>query len=222
MRKSNSAFINAGIGQWYCHGSERLKGTLIHHGFPGDVHAWIDKWPCDGFPRDPVYCVKAAAFHEAMRQGYTTIIWGDSSIQALKNTTEFVQRVQRDGYWIGQSGYRASETATDAQLQYFGVSRDWAHQVSDCATGLFGVCLDHEAPRKFIETWIRAGREGAFGGSRHHARQSKDPRFKFGRQDQSAASLILGSMGMALKSFQEHVAFCWDSKDGKTFLCQGM
>lgn len=219
---SDTCFINVGIGLWYSSGTERLAGTLRQYGFPGDVITWVDKWPSAEFPREPVYNVKAAAFHEAMRRGYRTIIWGDSSIQALKNTAEFVARVRTDGYWIGQSGYRTSETATDGQLAHFGVSRDWADGVPDCATGLFGVCLDHEKPRQFIEQWVQAGRSGGFSGSRHHARQSKDPRFKFGRQDQSAASIILGKLEMPLRLWQDYVAFAWDSKAGKTFLCQGM
>lgn len=218
---STTCFLNVGIGSWYNMGSDRLKGTLIDKGFPGDLLIWKDEWPSNKFPRDVVYNVKADALETAMKRGYTTIIWGDSSITARKNTADFVEQIQRDGYWIGQSGYRASETATDAQLQYFGVSRDWAHEIPDCATGLFGFNIEHQCMRRVVEEWIQAGRDGAFRGSRVHGGGSKDRRFKHGRQDQSAMSIILGKHGVPLKAFQDFARFAWDSFD-TTFHCQGM
>jgi hypothetical protein len=219
---STTCFLNVGIGAWYNLGTDRLKGSLIDKGFPGDILTWKDEWPSNRFPRDVVYNVKADAFETAMKRGYTTIIWGDSSITARKNTAGFVEQIQRDGYWIGQSGYRASETATDAQLQYFGVSRDWAHSVSDCATGLFGFDVSRPEYRKIVEEWIQAGRDGAFRGSRGHGGGSQDRRFKFGRQDQAAMSIILGKHGVPLKHFIERVRFKWDVSHDTTFHCEGM
>lgn len=219
---SKTCFINVGISEWYTHGTDRLRGSLIDKGFPGDILTWRDEWPSNRFPRDCVYNCKADAFEQAIKRGYTTIIWGDCSIYAVRNTAAFVAKVQRDGYWIGQSGYNAAQTASDAQLKYFAVDRDWAWGVPDCATGIFGVCMDHVGPRKFIETWIEAGRDGAFRGSRHHGGQSKDPRYLHCRQDQSAASVILGKMGMPLREFIAEAAFKWDPDRGQTFRCEGM
>ncbi len=220
---SKTIFISAGIGPWYNRGANRLSESLSAHGWQHDRQIWVDDWPPVKIQRTPVYNIKAAAFDYAIKQGYTTIIWGDASITAVRNTDAFVAKVQGDGYWIGQSGYRASETATDHQLQHFGVSRDWAHSVPDCATGLFGVNIENPTARAFIEKWIQAAHDGGFQGSRVHGNQSKDPRFKFGRQDQSAASIILGSLGMPLGLFQSAVTFAWDKrKDHHTFHCQGM
>ncbi len=220
---SKNIFLSAGIGQWYSRGAQRLSDSLSAHGWQHDRQIWIDDWPPVKMPRDSIYNIKAAAFDYALRQGYSTIIWGDASITAVRDPQPFVDRIQADGYWIGQSGYSAAQTASDAQIQYFGVSRDWAAQVHDCATGLFGVNVDNPTMRAFVEQWVKAGRDGAFHGSRFHANQSKDPRFQFCRQDQSAASLLLGKMGVALKSFQEEVSFAWDRrKPHHTFHCQGM
>lgn len=216
------AFINAGIGKWYSTGSERLHGSLVQHGFQGDIITWVDQWPNPKYPRNPIYNVKAAAFDEAISRGYQIIIWGDSSITALKNPNHFVNVVAENGYWIGQSGYRASQTSTDHQLEYFGVTRDWADSVNDCATGLFGVNMDNPKAAEFITTWVKAGREGGFNGSRKHDKQSNDRRFLFGRQDQAAASIILGKLGMKLGLFQDFVQFKWDKGDHYTFKCEGM
>lgn len=218
---SRAVFINAGMGAWYNTGSDRLKGSLLDKGFPGDLLIWRDEWPDMAFPRDCVYTVKAAAFSVALSRGYDIIIWGDSSVTARKNTQPFVDNIRHNGYWIGTSGHSAAQTATDAQLQYFGVSRDWAAQVPDCATGLFGFDVSRPEMRAVVNDWIRAGKDGAFNGSRKHAGQSSDPRFLYGRQDQSAMSLVLGKHGLATRPFQEFCKFRWDRLD-TIFHCEGM
>lgn len=222
-KDKKTCFINVGIGLWYSTGSDRLKGSLIDKGFDGDMLFWRDEWPPGEFPREVVYTVKAAAFAEAIKRGYRTIIWGDSSIWALKNTAGFVAKLNARGYWLGQSGHNAAQTCSDACLAYFKITRDEAEKIHDCATGLFGVNLDFDAPRRFIERFIQAGRDNAFRGSRHHAHQSSDRRFRFHRQDQSAATIIAAQEGLALDLWQSEVIFCWDKqKSEHTFKCQGM
>ena len=221
MHPSKTCFISAGIGAWYNIGAERFKGSL--HGQPVDVRIWKDEWPPGGFPRECVYTIKAAAFDFAIKQGYRTIVWGDASITARKSVQPFLDVVNAKGYWLGQSGYNAAQTCTDACLAYFGVDRDWAAKVPDSATGLFGVNVDHPTGRAFIEAFIKAGMEKAFHGNRKHAKQSKDPRFLFGRQDQSCATVIAGKMGMPLDSWQEFCRFKWDRQRLDTiFHCEGM
>lgn len=218
---STTCFLNVGIGPWYNLGSDRLKGSLLDKGFDGDLLIWRDEWPSSRFPRDPVYNCKADALEQAMKRGYTTLIWGDSSITARKNTSPFTEHIREHGYWIGQSGHNAAQTASDAQLQYFGVSRDWAANVHECATGLFGFDVSRPEYRKVVEEWIQAARDGAFRGSRHHGGQSSDRRFLFCRQDQSAMSLILGKHGIPLKTFISFARFKWDKQD-TIFHCEGM
>ena len=217
---SATVLLNCGIGSWYNKGSERLRASLLQHGFKDDILIW-HSWPEIDFPRKPVYNCKAAALQQAMNAGYTTLIWADSSITARKDVAPFLAHIREHGYWIGQSGHNAAQTASDAQLQYFGVSRDWAANVHECATGLFGFDVSRPEYRKVVEEWIQAARDGAFKGSRHHAGQSSDPRFLFARQDQSAMSLILGKHGIPLKPFLNFARFAWDSQD-TVFHCQGM
>lgn len=220
---NRTCFLNVGIGLWYSKGSDRLQASLIHHGFKGDQLVWKDQWPgaIMGLNQGCIYNVKVDAFQHAINAGYTTIIWGDSSMCALRSLDTFIEHINTSGYWIGQSGYNAAQTASDAQLQYFGVSRDWAEKVPDCATGLFGVNMDFPGPKAFIETWIQAAKDGAFSGSRRHDGQSSDPRYLHCRQDQSAASLILGKLGMPLRHFSEHARYKWDRYE-TTFHCEGM
>jgi hypothetical protein len=218
----NPVFLSAGIGQWYSSGVDRLRGTLIDKKWPGDIRLFKDEWPDEGFSREVVYNVKPAAFTWALKEGYTTIVWGDASITAERSMDVFLTEINEKGYWIGQSGYNAAQTCNDASLAYFNVTRDQAEKIPDCATGLFGVDLNFPWAREFLETWIQSARDGAFAGSRFHDGQSGDPRFAFHRQDQSAATLILGKMGLPLELFQRHVRFKWDTDEGQTFKCEGM
>lgn len=223
MHPSKTVFISAGIGLWYSTGAERFKGSLIQFGAPADCKIWVNDWPPAKIAREPIYNIKAVAFEWALNQGYETIIWADASVWAITPVNRFLDDLARKGYWLGQSGHRASQTCSDACLQYFGIDRDQADKIHDCATGLFGVNVNHAAPRRFIERFIKAGHDGAFAGSRKHGGQSKDPRFLFHRQDQSAATIIASQEGLALDLWQTAVAFAWDAvKPCHTFKCQGM
>lgn len=217
-----ACFINAGLNAWYPAGTDRLKASLLHKGFDGRIETWKNKWPLPGYDESCPYNVKAAAFEWAIKEGHRLIIWGDCSVYAVRNTQNFVRKVEAQGYWLGQSGHNAAETCTDRQLEFFGVTRDWAATVPDCAAAIIAVNMDHEAPRKMIEAWIDAAKKGAFNSKRDHAGQSKDPRFKYGRQDQACLSVIAAQMGVKLSTFLEEAKFVWDKDSEQTFHCQGM
>lgn len=219
---SRTVFISAGINLWYSTGAKRFQRTLREVGWTDDIKIFVDEWPNNKFPRDSVYTIKAACFDWAIREGYTTIIWGDASMHAVRNPQPLVDIINTKGYWLGQSGYNAAQTCSDACLNYFGVTRDWAEKIHDCASGLFGVNLDFPIQRSFIEGFVQAGKDGAFHGSRKHANQSSDPRFLFHRQDQSAATILAGKHGMPLDEFIKIGAFKWDKDSGQIFRCEGM
>lgn len=213
--------INVGIGGWYPLGSKRLQRSFIEHGFDGEYNIW-DRWPEWDGPKTSIYEVKAAALQHAINHGFRQIIWADCSVWAIKPVKPFVDCIMENGYWFGQSGYKISETATDAQLGSFDVTRDWADSKPDCASGLFGLNLDYPNAELFAHSWIGAAKNGAFAGGRGHEGQSQDPRFKFGRQDQSIASILLARLGMQLSEFGSFAGYKWDSKEKVIFACEGM
>lgn len=219
---SRTCLINVGIGLWYSKGSDRLKASLEAHAFPGDIRIWKNEWPPGGFPRDCIYNAKAAAFQQAILEGYNTLLWADASFYAINKVEPLLDWINTHGYFLAQSGYKASETCSDACLKYFHCDRDTADTYPDSATGLFGVNLSNARAKEFIERWIKAGKDGTFRGSRHHDKQSKDRRFKFHRQDQSAASIIAGQMKLKLNDLINFAAFAWDSPEGKIFISRGM
>lgn len=196
--KIKHCIINASNGNgWYPRGTKRLKQSLIHHGFNGDILTWYD-WPNDEFDKSCAYTVKAAAFSEAIKLGYTHILWLDCSAWAIGDVNKIFDVINEFGYYFWGTGYNCAQTSSDRCLQYFEITRDQAEKFEDCSTSMFGVNLDNPDGKAFIEKWLRSALDGAFYGSRDHDNQSSDPRFLFHRQDQSCASLILNSMGMKI------------------------
>lgn len=189
--------INACVGGgWYPSGTQRLIRSLNQVGWAGSILTWQNKWPNDEFPKDSNYHVKCSAFMEAINQGFTHILWCDSSVWALNDPMPIFDIIDEQGFFFWSSGYNCAQTCNDESLKYFFKDRDEVESWPDIATGIFGVNLQNSKGREFIYGWMNACRDGVFKGSRDHDNQSSDPRFLFHRQDQSAASLLASILEM--------------------------
>lgn len=223
MDSANKAvIINAALGGWYPQGQKRLIRSLNVHGYPWDVMTWCNEWPNDNYDKSCPYNVKAAAFEEAIKAGYTHIIWADCSMWLQNPIEPLFDFINQQGYYLGQSGFNCAQSCSDKCLEYFGITRDEAEYIPDCQSGLFGVYIDNPIAKQFIETWIQSAKDGAFIGSRLHDNQSLDPRFLFHRQDQSCASIIAGKLGMKLRLFGNYVSYYPNNISDVIFSCRGM
>lgn len=215
------AIISAGTGHWYPRGINRLRRSLIHHGFAGEILTWTD-FPNDRYDKSCPYTIKAAAFDSAIEAGFTHILWCDASFWAINYVEPLFDIINHDGYYLLQSGYNAAQSCSDSCLNYFNVSRDEAELIPDSATGAIGINLSNPIAKQFIDDFRKAALDRVFHGSRHHAGQSADPRFLFHRQDQSAATIIAHKLGMKLHSFGEHVDYYPVKNDKCIFAIKGM
>jgi hypothetical protein len=206
MALNDSVIINAGIGGWYPRGSKRLHKSLIYHGWGHDILTFTD-WPNNEFDKSNIYNLKASVFNYAIDQGYKKIIWMDCSAWAIKDPQPILDIINTDGYYFQRSGYNCAQTCNDNSLRYFGITRDRAEKFDDTSTAVFGVHMDNPLGSEFIERWIESCRAGVFNGSRLHDNQSQDPRFLFHRQDQSAASLLIGLMHLKQYNLGELVTY---------------
>lgn len=192
--------INASNGNgWYPRGTKRLKQSLIHNGFNGDILTWYD-WPNDEFDKSCAYNVKAAAFSEALKLGYTHLLWLDCSVWAIGDPNKMFDIINSEGYYFWSTGYNCAQVCSDKCLEYFNVDRDKSEGYTDCSSSMIGVNIDNPTAKEFLDKWIQSARDGAFKGSRYHDNQSQDKRFLFHRQDQSCASVILNELGMDMYS----------------------
>jgi hypothetical protein len=190
MESQNKAtLLNAAWGKWYPTGSDRLKESLVYHGWAHHAHIWkddpINEWFNPEFP----YTIKAAAWSECLKKGYTHLFWADSSVWCVQNPTKIMDIIHDEGGYFWYSGYNLAQTATDKDLEFAGWTRDFAETLPEIASNMFGVNISNPKGQVFSNVFLEAAKAGVFNSSREHNNASNDPRFLFGRQDQVAATI---------------------------------
>lgn len=188
--------ISCGIGGGYAAGIDRLADNLRFHGWLGDTIFWKD-YP-EGCPKHEgagQYNFKVYAFREAFKRGYKVVLWLDASIYPLKDPMPIMDYINDNGLYFFKSGYPLSATATDKLLEAYGEIREGLIDVPEFATGCVGINIDNPKGKEFFIGWSACQKLGYFGGNRvHDPSDSLHPLFKFSRQDQSAAAIILHKM----------------------------
>lgn len=216
-----AVIINAAMGSWYPQGQKRLLRSLNEWGWNFDIKTWVNEFPMPGYNEENPYNIKGAAFEWAIKQGYQYIIWLDCSVWCVKNPNIFMDYLYNEGYYFYKSGYNCAQTSSDKALSYFGITRDQAELMPECASNTFAINLKQEQGKKFADLFVASCKAGVFNGSRYHDNQSEDKRFLFHRQDQTAASIIANILGFKLldpnvftsyrdyvKEIPESVFFC--------------
>jgi len=209
MENINKAvIINCGVGNWYGLGSRRLEKSLNFVGWAGETLIWADEYPPESYKHeDYPYYMKIAAFDEAIRQGFTHILWCDSSMWAVNNPDKLFDIISEQGYYFFSSGYNLAQSVNDTALAAVGLSRDKAETVNEWASGLVGIRIDNPDGKKLYERWKQLMEAGLSRGSRLHDNQSSDPRFLFHRQDQSCISLAAWELGLSNKKGLDMVSY---------------
>jgi hypothetical protein len=208
---------------WYPKGSERLEESLINVGW-NDYKIFND-YPDNVFNRETPYTIKAEIINHIIHNyNVNTLLWVDCSVWAVKNPKPIFDIIKKDGYYFWSSGYNAAQTCSDKCLNYFKINRDTAETYEDCSTSIFGVNLHDDKGWQFINTWLFSAYNGVFNGSREHDNQSADSRFLFHRQDQSAATCIIGKMGLKIHRPKEHCMYDVDGEapESVIFKMRGM
>lgn len=208
---------------WYPKGSERLEQSLINVGW--NNYKIFNGYSLGIYNSSCPYTVKADILHTAsILTPARRLLWVDCSVWAIKNPKPIFDIIKRDGYYFWSSGYNAAQTCSDKCLEYFGIDRDTAETYEDCSTSIFGVDIDSEVGLEFLKKWLTAAYDGVFHGSREHDNQSADSRFLFHRQDQSAATCIIGKMGLKIHRPKEHCMYDVDGEapESVIFKMRGM
>lgn len=220
--ESNKCVINAALGGWYPKGQLRLISSLEYNAFDGDIVTLTDEWYSEEFDKSNPYNIKISALKKAIDLEYTTILWLDCAIFAIRPIQPIFDIIKKDGFYCETNGYNAAEECSDACLNYFGISRDEAEKIQMCSSAVIGFDLKHKKGKKFAEMWIQSCKDGVFNGSRLHDGQSMDFRFKWHRQDQSAASLIINKLSLKLYELGNLWNYAPYSNENTVMLNQGM
>jgi len=190
-----ACIINASWGGWYSKGSERLKQSLIYHGFHHDILIWKNEKINEFFNEKQPYTIKLAALHEAIKLGYTHILWLDSSVWALQNPEKIFDIINDEGGYFWKSGFNMAQCSADSDLNFANWSRDYAEGLNELSSSMFGLNLKTPKGKEFVKVFTEAANYGVFGTSRLHNNASNDERFLHARQDQTAATIAFYKSG---------------------------
>ena len=192
--------INCGVNGWYPSGTKRLERSLNYVGFHGDILTWQGRYPQNSPTHEEYpYAFKIYSFDEAIAKGYTHILWLDCSVWAISNPDPVFDIINENGYYLWDSGLPVGETCNDNCLNWFNITRDEAMNIQDISTSMVGINMNNPIGSKFFNEWKRSMLSGCFRGSRlYNPEESNDKRFRFHRQDQSAASLCAYKIGMKI------------------------
>lgn len=191
----------------YIQKQQRLGETLKEHNFDGDFLNW-NEFPNKNYNVKNAYNCKAAAFEEALKLGYTEILWLDAAAVIVKPIEPFFDKIKEYGYYILESNYNCAQTCSDKCLNYYNISRDQAETFMDKPSGVIGIDYNNPKGKALLDMFIIGCKEGACDGSRLHDDQSSDKRFLFHRQDQSVLSISANILNLPpIDKFENLVAY---------------
>lgn len=153
-----------------------------------------------GAPRhsENPYAFKVYAIDKVRRAGYRIVLWCDSILQLTRPIEDILPEVMRNGVYLAEDGWKTGMFANDRALQYFGVTRDQAMDITSIWACFMGFDFANPVTHEFFGKWKKACDEGIFRGGWFNATQaeSEDPRCKGHRHDQTCAELISYQMGI--------------------------
>ena len=151
-------------------------------------------------PEDTPYASKVYVMQAAVKAGFTSILWADTSIVACQSLFPIWELVERVGYWFRNAPQpNVGPWICDAALPLLGITREQAFKIPKIATHSLGLDLEKSIAQEFLSQWMAAANNGSFRGPRDNTNgaASSDPRVMGHRQDLSAASVIANRLGMA-------------------------
>lgn len=183
----------------YAKGLARLSESLRNN-FDGDFIGFISEASCGAESHDDnPYNFKIHCIKKAIGAGYEQILWLDSSVFAIRDTSAVFEHIANNAIIVQDSGHWLGTWANDKSLEYFGITRDEAMEIRMIGNaGLLGLNMNHSTTHQFFEEWQCAMINGIFKGqwNNNNKTESQDERCLGHRHDMVASSAILYKMGI--------------------------
>ena len=146
------------------------------------------------------YAFKVYAIETVRRAGYRFVLWCDSVLKLTRPIEELLPEVVENGVYLARDGWATGQFANDRALEYFGVTRDEAMNISSIWACFMGYDFSNPIAHEFITRWKKACTDGIFRGhwNNNDQTESKDPRCKGHRHDQTCAELVAYQMKLPL------------------------
>jgi hypothetical protein len=188
---------------------ERLKKSLELVGFKGRLLLWTNKMPKNCPPHDySPWAFKAFCFKEAIEQGFTKILWVDSSVYFIRNPQRIFEKINKDGYFI-LSNYVSSvgDWSSDFALEKLGIDRKETYKITEIRAHIIGLDINSDIAKNFFNLWLEEAKDGrSFRGLPTEYKLadtfinngiiSTEKSVKGHRHDQTVASIIAWKLGM--------------------------
>ncbi len=205
------AIINFAEGAWYPYGQERLKRSVMEHGWDGDFVGWTSSSDLGCPPHSQVpYAFKTHALVNARAQGYESALFADASIYAVKPFDLVFTIIENEGYFFEEAGHWTGTWTTDAALEQMGLTRDEAMKIPMLTAGFVGLNFSSDIANAFLDRWHELALDGiTFPGpwQNRDGAASDDPRCEGHRHDMSAASVTAHKLGMKLRTNGDTLAY---------------
>ncbi len=131
------------------------------------------------------YAFKVYAFEEALKKGFTQILWVDSSLYAVADVKPIFDLIERDGYMMQEAGHMVGDWINGRTLDYFGYTRYETMNMRMFTAGFLGLDFTNQEAVTFFERWREAMMDGQFIGS-----------WTDHRHDMTCGSVIAHEMGL--------------------------
>jgi hypothetical protein len=215
MGLSDRVIVNIAVADphsWYRKGQQRLIDSLIVQANKSHYDFTTMENSVYGNP----YADKIMSIYNAYKSGFKHILYLDCSVITVKNTEPIWDYIEEKGYYLYQSGANCAETCNDHSLFCYGITRDNAENMWECASGVFGISLETDFGEQFIEDISKSVLNGAVNGVKWPTEEqrlieSTDPRYKYHRQDQSVISLVAGKLNLPLEK-EGHFVSRWENE----------
>lgn len=208
----------------YVEAQGRLVRSLKAAGWTGGVLTWTDELPPGSPPHDQApYGFKLYAVSEALRRGYTSLLWLDAPCVAAKPLGPVFASIERDGHCFVSGGERLGNWASDECLAAFGIPRDAAMEMPLLNGAFIGLDLEHARTREWFRRITQQCEAGLFRGAAltEHApaevrarnvdkdtgHLSDDPRCWGHRHDEAVGSCLAPLLGMDITPHGELFGF---------------
>jgi hypothetical protein len=178
---------------------ERWNSSFSQYGEGAHLKAFMELPP--GCPEhlDIPYAFKAYALRAMWDKGYSSVLWADSSVTALRSLNPIWEHTERLGYWFSDNnGWNCGQWTCDAALPLLGITRQDAFDIPHVAATAFALDFSKLGAVKFFDYYWDGVVNGAFRGPwvNDKGQASADPRVLGHRHDQTVASVAIWRLGM--------------------------
>lgn len=157
------SFANS-AGNYY-KGLARLNMSMVEH-WNGRFIGFTDEHSI-GAPlhKDVPYAFKLYAFRRALAQGYTKILYVDSSVWAVRDIQPVFDILGSNRFVMQESGHYIKDWCNQHTLNYFKHTKeDFGNAVMYGNAGLLGLDFDTPICRDFFQRWFTAMENDCFKG----------------------------------------------------------